>query len=300
MKTHRHGWFLALLLVGGLLAAGARPAPGAEVSKHHSLWKASGPHCKLYLLGSIHFLKPENYPLAEPIEQAFSNSQVVVFETDIGIMEKPELVMGKLMSKAMLPAGQTLDGQLSPKTYQLFSNYITSVGLPIAMFSQFKPGMAAMTLEAAELQRLGFQADQGVDVHFYRMAAKQAKTIIPLETVDFQLDLVTGFSAEEGELLVKTTLDEIETTRKLIADLITAWQTGDTAGTEKVLNSTKKDAPAIYKRLLTDRNDRWVPKLKELLAGDKNVIVIVGAGHLVGKDGVVEQLRRGGVKIVQE
>ena len=69
---------------------------------------------------------------------------------------------------------------------------------------------------------------------------------------------------------------------------------------EKVLNATKKDAPALYKRLLTDRNEKWVPKLQELLAGDKNVIVIVGAGHLVGKQGVVELLRKKGVKIVQQ
>lgn len=301
MKTRRVG-FYALALWLGFFAAGAQiaRADAAASTNRHSLWKANGRHCTLYLLGSIHFLKPENYPLPPEIERAFTNSQTVVFETDIGIMEKPEAIMGKLMAKAMLPPGETLQGQLSPATYRSVSNYFAASGLPLEAFAQFKPGMVAMTIEAAELKKLGFEADQGLDVHFFRLATQQHKTIVPLETIDFQLDLFTELSKEEGELFVKTTLDEIETTRKELGDLVTAWGSGDAAGTEKVLNASMKDAPGLFKRLLTDRNVSWMPKLQELLAGDKNVIVIVGAGHLVGKEGVVELLRAKGVKMVQE
>ena len=306
MKNRRAG-FCGLALWLGLLAIGGGMASGASAvsTNRHSLWKATGPHCSVYLLGSIHFLKPENYPLAEPIERAFTNAQIVAFETDIGVMEQPTAILDKFMAKAMLPAGETLKDQLSAATYLALSNYVAGVGLPMEMFSSFKPGMAAMTVEATELQRLGFQADQGVDLHFYRLAVKQDKKVIPLETVDFQLDLITGFSKEEGEVMVKSTLDEIETTRKVIGDIIAAWQAGDASGTEKLLNAemlkaTRQEAPALYRRLLTDRNRSWLPKIEELLAGNTNAIVIVGAGHLVGKEGLVGLLKKKGVKIVQE
>jgi len=301
MKIRKAGLYSALSLLG-LLLIGVSPARGAAsaATGRHSLWKATGPHCSLYLLGSIHFLKAENYPMDAPIEQAFTNSQIVVFETDLGVMEQPATILDKVMAKTMLPAGESLKDQLSPQTYLLLSNYVTTAGLPLEMFAQFKPGMAAMTIEATELQKLGFEPEQGLDLHYYRLAVQQGKTMVPLESLDFQLDLITGFSKEEGELMLKTTLNEVETTRKMIGNLIAAWKTGDSPGTEKALNSTKQDAPAIYKRLLTDRNERWTPKLLELLAGDKNVMVIVGAGHLVGKDGVVQLLKKKGVKVVQE
>ena len=291
---------MALLLGWFTVSAGMARGASAVSTNHHSLWQATGPHCTVYLLGSIHFLKPENYPLAPVIEQAFTNAQTVVFETDLGLMEDPGAIAGKLMAKAMLPAGQTLAEQLTPATYRALSNYLASVGMSAAMFTQFKPGLVAMTLEATELQRLGFAADQGVDLHFYRLATKQGKKLVPLETIDFQLDLITGFSKDEGELMVKSTLDEMEKTRQELAELVKAWRVGDGDGTDHILNSLRQDAPAIYKRLLTDRNQNWLPKLEEFLAGDQNVIVIVGAGHLVGQGGVVELLKRKGVKIVQQ
>jgi uncharacterized protein len=59
------------------------------------------------------------------------------------------------------------------------------------------------------------------------------------------------------------------------------------------------EAPALMKRLLTDRNQRWVPKIEELARGEQNAIVIVGAGHLPGKQGVIELLKQKGLKVTQ-
>jgi uncharacterized protein YbaP (TraB family) len=101
-------------------------------------------------------------------------------------------------------------------------------------------------------------------------------------------------------LLVKSTLEDIKTTRKEFADILKAWRSGDAPGLEKVLNSMAVEAPAIFKRLVTDRNERWVPKIQELSRGQTNAIVIVGAAHLVGKDGVIELLRKRDLKVAQE
>ena len=121
-----------------------------------------------------------------------------------------------------------------------------------------------------------------------------------METVDYQLDLITGFSKEEDELVMKSTLKEIDNVKKDIGELIKAWREGDADKLQKLMNDAMADFPAIYKRLLTNRNHNWIPKIEELVRGDKNAIIIVGAGHLVGKEGVVELLQKDGLKVTQE
>jgi len=117
---------------------------------------------------------------------------------------------------------------------------------------------------------------------------------------NFQLSLLTDFSREDGELLMKSTLKEIDTMEKDLGEMLDAWKNGDAGKLEKLLNQAKEDAPAIYKRLVTDRNRRWLPRLEELARSKENAIVIVGAGHLVGTNGVVELMKGKGFRVVQE
>jgi uncharacterized protein YbaP (TraB family) len=177
MTTRRFpGSYLALLLALVVFqAGGAQETPTASTHRH-SLWKLSGQQATVYLLGSVHFLKADNYPLAAPIEAAFSHSAAVVFETDIGLMEDPK-TQQQTMTKAMLAPGETFQEQLSPQTYGLFTNHAAEVGLPMFVFEQFKPAMAAITLEMLQLQKLGFKPEHGVDMHFYKLARQQEKTI---------------------------------------------------------------------------------------------------------------------------
>jgi uncharacterized protein YbaP (TraB family) len=151
-----------------------------------------------------------------------------------------------------------------------------------------------------ELKKMGLDSEYGLDKHFFTLARQSGKKIVALETVDFQMDLMTGFSKEEGELLVKTTLRDVDTLQNDLGDMLKAWQTGDAVKLEKLLNEAKADAPIIFKRLVTDRNRNWLPKIEELVNGKENSIVIVGAGHLVGNESVVDLLKKKGYKISQE
>jgi uncharacterized protein YbaP (TraB family) len=274
-------------------------ALSAPAQTHHSLWKISGRTNTVFLLGSAHFLKPSDYPLPAVIENAFSNSATVVFETDIDKLQSLDVQM-RLLKKAQLPQGQTLRQQLSTNTYAAFQEHLKRTGLAEVIFQQLKPALAAMTLEVVAMQKAGLDPTQGLDQHFFNLAEKAGKKIEPLETVDFQIDLITGFSPEEGELIMKSTLEDIDTAEKELGELLNAWRNGDTQTLQKLLNHAMADAPAIFKRLVTDRNRQWLPKIAEWCRLDQSVIVIVGAGHLVGPEGVVELLRKQGLKVVQE
>jgi hypothetical protein len=296
MRIQRIVWF-RLFLAAAICASPSLRAEQAAAA-HHCLWKVQGKTNVVYLLGSVHVLKETNYPLAAPIEQAFTNSQIAVFESDIGAMNDPSLAM-KMMAKGTLPDGETLEQQLSPESYKAFQKQVQDSGMPPAMMDKMTPGMAAMMLEVFELMKLGLDPEAGVDKHYYGLAKKEKKQTIPLETIDFQIGLLSNFSKEEGEALMKSTLRQMDTLKKDFDDLLNAWQNGEADKLDKMLNDAMQDSPAIYKRLVTDRNRNWIPKLEELAQGDKNAIVIVGAGHLVGKEGVAELLKQKGLKVTQ-
>jgi hypothetical protein len=285
---------LSLTLSCAFSLAAQQPA---KATARHSLWKIEGANT-VYLLGSIHLLKESNYPLPAVIESAFTNSQIAVFETDVSELEQPEAQL-KLMTKARLPEGETLKDQLSAQTYAQFLEQTRRLEVPDLVFAQFKPSLAAVMLAMLELQKLGFDPTRGVDKYFFDRAQKDGKQTVALETVDFQINLVTDFTKAEGELMMKTTLKDIENTRKMYDEILKAWQTGDSAGLEKLINEALNEAPVIAKRMIADRNHSWLPKIRELVRGKKPAIVIVGAGHLVGREGVVELLKKEGMKITQ-
>lgn len=267
-------------------------------AQKHTLWKVTGDHASVYLLGSVHVLKESDYPLAAPIETAFSNAAVVAFETDIAALDDPSVAL-KMMSKSRLPEGETLRKQLSPEVYGLWTSHLKQAGMPPELFEQLTPAMAAITIAVVEIQQLGLDPRHGVDRHYFSRARKAGKEIVPLESVEFQLNLVTEFTKDEGEALLLTTLKEMDSLKKEIGSLIKAWKTGDAPALEKLLTEARKESPAIYKRMLSDRNQSWLPKVEAIARGRKEAIVIVGAAHMVGTDGLPALLKKRGFTVTQ-
>lgn len=298
MNTPRLNYLHLLALLPALLQPAAAQ-PQSATATRQPLWKIEGKSATVYLLGSVHFLKKENYPLAAPIGAAFDRAKVVVFETDLEALEKPELQM-KLLGKSTLPAGETLRNQLSPKLYEQLAAQLKETGLPAEAVEKFKPSMVALTIALVEMQKLGLDEKLGVDRHFHERARKAGKEIIGLETPDFQVDLLTGFSKQEGEAMLKSTLKDISTLKQKLGQLLKSWQTGDMKTVAALLNEAMEEHPELYKRLVVERNKRWVPKIEELARGDKDAIVIVGTGHLAGKQSVIELLEKNGLKVTQQ
>src|SRR5207245_2319465 len=116
--------------------------------------------------------------------------------------------------RAQLPPGETLRKQISLITYVRLGAHLQSAGLPSDIFDHLKPSVAAITIEALALKKLDFDPEYGLDLYFFKRAQKQNKAIIPLETVEFQIGLITQFPSGKGELLLKATLDDIDDTRK--------------------------------------------------------------------------------------
>jgi len=252
----------------------------------------------MFLLGSMHMMKADMYPLAEEIELAYKRSAVVVFETDMKVLESPEFAM-KLMEQATYPEGESLKKNLSPKMYSLLASNLQHSLVSVEMVDQFKPWMAAMTILVLELQKAGFDAESGLDKHIFKRATADKKAFDQLETPDFQAGLFTGLTDKESEEFLGQTLRDLNVWRNQFDLLAKAWTSGDTKALDKLILDSFREYPLMHKKLLLDRNRSWIAKLEQLLRGEKDVLVLVGAGHLVGKGGVVDLLAAKGYKIEQ-
>ena len=262
----------------------------------YCLWKISGEQNSVYLLGSIHFLEESFYPLAEPIEGAFEEAEKVVFETDMAQMSQPQAQM-KMLMQGVCPPDKTIADFLSKETYAVLQKRL---GDQAGVLERFQPWLAAVTLVALEVQKMGFDPEQGVDQYFYRKATKAGKKTSGLETVQFQMDLFTSLTRKDQEQLLKETLTEMEQIRGMLDETIQAWKTGDVAKLEEILLAAMKEYPEVERKFLTDRNRQWVPKIEGYLSGTEDVLVVVGAAHLIGGDSVVDQLRKRGHKVTQQ
>src|ERR1043166_4721769 len=284
-------FFIGLVFTPSLPAQTKPAATPPVASAKHSLWRVEGKTNAVYFFGSIHFLKQEFYPLDAPIEDAFKKCAAVMFETDLSAAEDLSAQL-KILQMAKYPDGQTLADNLSPATYKLFQKKVKELVGIENMFDQFKPWMASMTLLIFELQRLGFNPQSGLDKHFYDEAKSGGKKITWFETPEFQIKLLDDFSKEDQEKFLKSTLDDLDKFEKVFADIIAAWKTGDTKKIDSLISDDVRKYPTLYKKLLTDRNESWLPKIEEILKSGPDTFIVVGAAHLVGKDGVVKMLAK--------
>jgi hypothetical protein len=262
------------------------------------LWKVQGASNTVYVFGSIHFLKKSFYPLPRPIEDAYKQSPITVFEVDFDEMKSPEAQL-KMVQQGKYPEGDSIKKHLPKDTYDKLHSYVADRMGDGAAFDSLKPWMVAVALLGIELQKLGFDPDQGVDQYFVNKARQDKKQIMPLETVDAQLSLFAGLSKDEEEAMIEEAMTEITRFEKIFADVIEAWRTGDTKALDKFIVESMRDHPKIHKKLLIDRNQEWAAKLEKLLAGQKDVFVVVGAAHLVGKDSLIDLLSKKRFKIQQ-
>ncbi len=263
------------------------------------LWSIQTQSNNVYLLGSLHVLKQDSYPLAAAIESAFANSQRIVFETDIGAMQDPSM-QGKMLALGMYPEGQNLFQNLAGNTRQQLKKKLSELGLPPEAFARFKPWFVALTLTTVELQRLGYNPLYGIDVYFFNKAKNGGKEIGFLEDPEYQINLLGNMTDTNQKDFLNQTLKDLELVSELAGDLVKNWKTGNADELHKLLHKSFKNYPDLNDRLLIQRNLKWVKEVEHAMGKNKNVLFVVGAGHLVGPESVVDLLRKKGYEVKQK
>lgn len=263
-----------------------------------SVWRLQKGDSILYLGGTCHLLRPTDYPLPPEFSQAYNASDLVVFETDLGKLNAPE-TQQQLMAKAMYDDGSTIEKHVSAKTYQLLKDYCETNGMPIELFQQFKPSVISVMLTTIELGKLG-ATQMGVDAFFYQEAAKDGKPVAGLETVEQQIRYVLEMGEGNEDAFIAYSLEDLKTLKQQYEGLVKAWRDGDVENLNELMNAELKTKnPKLYKELLTDRNENWLPLIEAYQKTAQKEFILVGVGHLVGPDGIIEALKKRGYDVEQ-
>ena len=290
--------FCAGLLAAAVAVAVASLAIPVRAAGRVFAWKATGKSGVVYLVGSVHLLSKDFYPLNPALESAYKDSSLLAEEVDLGEMAQPDAQMA-LLAKGMLPSGQSLDTVLTPSTRTLLDKHLGDFGPMGEVAKRFKPWLAALTIESLAWVNAGFDPNLGLDKHFYDRAVADGKTVQGFETMAFQVSLFDDMPMDQQDRLLASMLKDIDTEQANMTKLIAAWRDGDAPTVERLVLADMKGEPAVYKRMLVDRNKNWMPKIDQLLARSGNSLVVVGAAHLVGPDGLIAMLRAKGYTIEQ-
>ena len=277
-----------------VVLAGAAEAPRAF------LWKAAGSNATVYMLGSLHIGKKDLYPLPPVVEKAFASADALVTEVPMDAENQAAAAM-KMMAAANPPLGKGLRDILPPKVAARFDAYMKGSAMSAVPLERVRPWFAAIMITLVEAQKAGFDPANGIETHFLARADQRRR--LALETIDQQVGLLSGMSEDMQVMFLDRTLQEAAKTGELIGGITAAWRRGDAEGLDKLLSEAIDETPemkGLMKTMITDRNVTMTEKIDGYLKTKGTYFVIVGAGHFVGKEGIVALLRARGHKVEQQ
>lgn len=268
------------------------------VHAESSVWSVSNGKNTIYLAGTFHLLKPSDYPLPAEFEQVYKEVNWLVFETSISDL-KSETFQQKFSAAMSLPSGQSLSDQLSADAYKALQDYCQQENIPLQNFSAYKPQMIGLVITMHELKKLGMTA-QGVDDFFSAKAKRDNKIESQLESIEQQIEFISTMGAGNESNLILQNLDDMKSLKQDMDIMTKAWRNGNEALLlQQGITPTQKRYPGIYRSLLVERNHRWLPQLERLLKHPEKKLIMVGALHLVGEDGLLNLMRNKGYQVRQ-
>lgn len=282
------------------LASAVMAGETGKEGKKNFLWKVRAGKGTVYLFGSVHMAKPEFYPLPSGIEKSFDRADVLALEADPAHENDPDL-RSRMLLAALYADGDSLRRHLSKDTYEMAAVETKGIGLPIEQFDRMKPWFLALTIEILELQRLGYNPEYGID-RYFAGKARGRKKIVELESFDYQLRLLNGFTDREQELFLLYTIQDLKTVANDLDRLMRSWRTGDAETMESLVTQTVNEAPEllpVFEKLFYRRNNEMTDKITGFLKSGDTYFVVVGAAHLVGKRGIIELLKGKGCSVEQ-
>jgi len=269
-------------------------------------WKVEKDGVEVHLLGSIHVGDAKMYPLRDEIEEAFDNSDHLVVEVNIA-KGPDEKTAAEIQALQVYSDGTTLKDHVSAETYARLQSFLKELGLPTNSYDTFKPWAIYLDMSNFVSASSGYQGGLGIDMYYLSRAQLAYKPILELESYSSQLNIFDSYSKElqeqqvnevlDGIFGIRETTNETDTSLDTLADL---WIKGDDAGLEALVTSLE-ESPELYEKLLTNRHTGMLEKIEGYLSNEKkdSYFVVAGYLHMLGKDGLITQLKEKGYTVTR-
>lgn len=276
-----------LLLITTICIGNSSKVKEVSNTEHSLLYKISGNGLEKesYLFGTIHLMPKDDFFLPKGTQEAFYSAEILVLEIDVDIPLKEQIA---LATKIMLPDNQTLESLMSVEEYENFKSYCTdSLNIEekkFAIYTRFKPFHMSGVLLTEYYGKM-----EAYEKFFSSRAKKQKMDILPLETIDFQLDLIDSIPLEEQAESIKDIDIKAE-----FNQLLNYYKSQNTDSLYYAI--AKEENTDFQSKFLTQRNENWIPVLEENMKMN-SLFIAVGAAHLGGEKGVIELLKNAGYTV---
>lgn len=281
-----------------LLLALAVPAAADQSGHPVTMWQMNGDSNHIYLLGSVHLLRADDHPLPAIIDEVYDEAETLIMEMDVDDVDPVEAQ--KIVTElGLIKDDRSLSDLMGPSLYAEAEAFAANVNIPLAMLASTEPWLAAVTVEQLMLTRIGFNPKYGIENHLATKAGTDNKEVIGFETVRQQLEFLDNMSLESQRSLLLQSLEESNEIETIMDDLVRAWRYGDLEFLEREMLAEMKAYPELYKTIVVDRNRNWAERIDALLSDEDDYLIVVGALHLIGDEGVPALLTARGHDVVQ-
>ncbi len=280
------------------LLIAACPALAAENGHPVSMWQIEGATNSIYLLGSIHMLREQDHPIPSVIYAAYREAEALIMELDMDDID-PVAEQALATELGLIHDGRTLRDLMGPERYAEAESLAAELQIPLRLLDQSEPWYAAVNVEIMMLMRIGFNPMHGIEFHLSELAQRDHKEIFGLETTRQQLEILDNLSLESQRDMLIQTLSDSKGLAEVMDDMIDAWRYGDVEFLEKSLLADMQEFEELHEAIVGNRNRNWVEKIQELLSEEDDYLIVVGALHLVGEEGVPHLLSQRGFDVIQ-
>jgi uncharacterized protein YbaP (TraB family) len=286
-----------VLLIGLLTACENSDANSEDLKPSKAtIWEISKNENSIYLAGSMHLLRSQDYPMPAAFDYAYKKSSVLVLETDVDRMDDEDIKEYQ-KEKLILPEGQTLKTVLDEDVYNRLERIIGYDNSEA--FSQYKPSVIVSALEQAAYEYFLF-TKKGADFYYLDKAKQDGKSVGFLEDMKVQIDLLSNMvDGIENEYVSAFINGYPYTVGYSAITLVSEWKEGSATVMEASLNAEKTQWPTVYEIVILNRNTAWMPEIEKYLTTEPIEFIIVGMAHVYGPDGLLYQLRSKGYAIKQ-
>jgi uncharacterized protein YbaP (TraB family) len=274
----------------------------ATAAHSQLLWKVADNNTgkTSYVFGTHHFAPLSLLDSIKGLDAALQNADKVYGELDMQAAMDPSALMG-MQQMMMAPADSTIDKVLTTKQLadlnMAWAKYGTDQ-IPLNALYVLKP--AGLSTQLAALMSAKVLPDinvgQGIDNELQVRARKAGKQVAGLETMEFQTNMLLGDPiSKQAEDLVET-IEDIDAEAGKLVRLTNAYLAQNYKDIETICAESVLKNPESAEKMIISRNNNWMKQLAPEIK-NTNLLVVVGAGHLVGDKGILNQLKQAGYTV---
>jgi uncharacterized protein len=269
----------------------------AQGGLNPALYVVRDANSTMYLYGTVH-VRPRGTDWGDQdVRDALASADEIWTELEM-TPDTDQRTQALALQHGMAPADRPLSSWLTADESARLDALAQRLGLPRAYLEGMQPWMAGLTLSLVPIMRAGYDPASGVDRSIDAYGDANGKTMRSFETPDQQIGFFAGLDDDTQRAFLREAIDEAEEGPAMLNDMTAAWERGDLDTLERlVVEDTREEYPDVYQALFVSRNNAWMDVLVRELNGAGVDFVAVGAGHLLGPDGLVEQMRARGYRV---